>query len=277
MYYGRIVKRYEPRDNFFDFINKIDNETTFAKSLPDNVLYKYEIMFLREKGTIHSVSDFLTYIDTQTTNKDLEAYLKAIYLKDVIESPSYWKRHEQLFTTTTISDALRRESVNPYAYLIQKSSDSFYASQKGVQGYDFTASGLDGTTIRLSDFRNKVVVIDAWATWCGPCIQQRPAMIELAKAYQNIPDVVFLMVSVDKDVERWKKYALQSNNNHYGMDVIIPDGMNGEFGNKYLIKAIPKYILIDKDGIIMDSNLSEPSLDMKQRIESERKKSLSGK
>jgi hypothetical protein len=98
-------------------------------------------------------------------------------------------------------------------------------------------------------------------------------MIELAKAYQDVPDVVFLMVSVDKDVERWKKYALQTNNHQYGMDVIIPDGMNGEFGNKYLVKAIPKYILIDKDGIIIDPNLSEPSLNMKQRIERAEKKS----
>jgi thiol-disulfide isomerase/thioredoxin len=273
MFYGRIVKRYEPDDDFFAFISKIDNETIFSKSLPQNVLYKYEIMLLKQKGTIDSINDFLAFIETQTTNKDLEAFFKAIYLNDVIESPSYWKRHEQLFTATTIRDALRRESANPYGYLIQKSSESFYASQRGVKGYDFTASGLDGTTIRLSDFRNKVVVIDTWATWCGPCVQQRPAMIELAKAYQDVPDVVFLMVSVDKDVERWKKYALQTNNHQYGMDVIIPDGMNGEFGNKYLVKAIPKYILIDKDGIIIDPNLSEPSLNMKQRIERAEKKS----
>jgi hypothetical protein len=125
MFYGRIVKRYEPDDDFFAFISKIDNETIFSKSLPQNVLYKYEIMLLKQKGTIDSINDFLAFIETQTTNKDLEAFFKAIYLNDVIESPSYWKRHEQLFTATTIRDALRRESANPYGYLIQKSSESF--------------------------------------------------------------------------------------------------------------------------------------------------------
>lgn len=266
MYYGRIVKCYSPDNGFFSFISDIDNENIYSKSLPDNILYKYEIMILKEKDSIENIDAFLKFIETQTTTNDLRDFLKAIYLKSVIERPSYWRRHENLFTTNTIKNALQRESTNKYSYLINEASNSFYASQKGVKGYDFTAFKLDGTELKLSDLKGKIVVIDTWATWCGACIDQRPKMIELAKKYKDNPSVVFLMVSVDNSVDRWKKYVTRTNENQYGIEVNIPDGMNGKFGDKYLIKAIPKYILLDKDGIIIDSNLPEPSIGMEQLI-----------
>ena len=268
MFYGRIVKRYSPDNEFFSFISNIDNENIYSKSLPDNLLYKYEIQILRERDSIENIDVFLKFIETQTTTKDLQDFLKAIYLKSVIEQPSYWRRHENLFTTNTIKEALQRESTNKYSYLINKASNSFYASQKGVKGYDFTAFKLDGTELKLSDLKGKIVVIDTWATWCGPCIDQRPNMIELAKKHKDNLNIVFLMVSVDSSVDRWKKYVTRTNENQYGLEVNIPDGMNGEFGGKYLIKAIPKYILIDKDGVIVDSNLPEPSIGMERLIQS---------
>lgn len=267
MFYGRIVKRYSPDNDFFSFISTINNENIYSKSLPDNLLYKYEILILKEQDSIQNIDSFLKFIETQTTTKDLQDFLKAIYLKSVIEHPSYWRRHENLFTTNAIKVALQWESTNKYSYLINKASDSFYASQKGVKGYDFTAFKLDGTELKLSDFKGKIVVIDTWATWCGPCIDQRPNMLELAKKYKDSQTVIFLMVSVDNSVDRWKKYITRTTGNQYGIEVNIPDGMNTEFGNKYLIKAIPKYILIDKDGIIIDSNLPEPSIGMEQLIE----------
>lgn len=267
MFYGRIIKQYLPDNDFFSFIDSIDNENVYSKSLPDNLLYKYEIQFLREQDSIENIDAFLNYIEAKTKNKDLQDFLKASYLKSVIEQPSYWRRHVNLFTTNSIKVALKRESINSYSYLINKASNSFYASQKGVKGYDFTAYGLDGAELMLSDFKGKVVVIDTWATWCGPCIDQRPNMLELAKKYKDNQMVAFLLVSIDNSVDRWKKYVNRTNEDQYGIEVNIPDGMNSEFGDNYLIKAIPKYILIDKNGIIVDSNLPEPSIGMEQLIE----------
>jgi thiol-disulfide isomerase/thioredoxin len=251
-------------------IDRIENDPVFTRSLPDNVLYKYEITYLREKDSIESLQDFLTYIETQTGNKDQAEFLKAIYLQNVIEHPVYCKKHEKLFTAPTLREALQRESASKYAYMIQKSSGSFFSSQKGMQAYDFTALRPDGTAIRLSDFRNKIVVMDVWDTWCGPCIQQRPAMIELAKTYYSITDVVFLLVSVDRDAERWKKYVQQAHENQHGLDAIIPDDEREMFSGKYLVSFIPKYILIDWEGVIIDSRIPEPYPGMKQRIENAR-------
>ena len=272
MFYGRIVKRYTPANSFFSFIEKIENDNIYSKSLPNNLLYKFEIQYLREVDSIENIVSFLKYIEKQTTIKDLQDFLKAIYLKSVIEHPSYWKKHENLFTTNTIKEALQRESKNRYSYLINNASNSFYASQKGVKGFDFTAYKLDGNELKLSDLKGKIVVIDTWATWCGPCINQRPNMLAIAKKYNDNPKVAILMISVDKSVDKWKKYVEKTNENGYGIELNIPDGMNTEFGNKYLIKAIPKYILIDKKGVIIDSNLPEPSIAMEQLIKIESEK-----
>lgn len=272
MFYGRKIKHYLPDNTFFDFISKIENENIYSKSLPNNLLYRYEIEILRQRDSIESIDTFLNFIETNTKNRDLSDFLKAVYLEEVIESPSYWRPHENLFTANTIKDALHRESTNRYYYLINKASASFYASQKGIKGYDFTAFKLDGKELKLSHLKGKIVVIDTWATWCGPCIEQRPNMVELAKKHKDNADIVFVMVSVDISFDRWKKYVTRTNENQYGLEVNIPDGMNGEFGDKYLIKAIPKYILIDKDGVIVDSNLPEPSIGMERLIQTLREK-----
>ena len=75
------------------------------------------------------------------------------------------------------------------------------------------------------------------------------------------------MISVDSSIDKWKDYIERTNPENVGVELIIPDGMNTLFGDKYLIKSIPKYILIDHKGIIIHSNLSEPSLQMEKLID----------
>jgi thiol-disulfide isomerase/thioredoxin len=266
MFYGRIIKRYDATNDFFNFIGNIDQEAGYAKTLPDNLLYKYEILFLRQQDSIPGVVSFLEFIEQQTKARDLQDYLKAIYLREVIESPSYWRNHHHLFTTTTMNAALAREQSNRYAYLVEGASRSFNFSQAGMMGFDFTATTVEGAKLKLSDLKGKIVVIDAWATWCGPCLQHRPQMLEIARKFKDNPKVAVLMISVDSSMDRWKNVVQKTNPENYGVELIVPDGMDAEFGERYLIKSIPKYMLIGKDGIILDSTLPEPSARMEEII-----------
>jgi thiol-disulfide isomerase/thioredoxin len=112
-------------------------------------------------------------------------------------------------------------------------------------------------------------VIDTWATWCGPCIQHRPKMLEIAKKYEANPKVAIVFISIDRPKDRWLDYVQKTNPDNLGMELHIPDGMNSDFGDRYLIKSIPKYFLIDQDGIILNSDLMEPSIGMEQNIDRE--------
>ncbi|WP_340832968.1 TlpA disulfide reductase family protein [Polaribacter sejongensis] len=263
---GRISKGLNPNDSYFDFIKNIPEVNETLKSLPDIYLYKYEIEYLRKNKSIESITDFLRFIEKKTNNKDLADYLKANYIKALIESPSYWQKHEKLFNTEVLSKALSSEKNNTYHYIIEQPSSSFYASQNGEMAYLFDAQDKFGGNFNLQSLKGKVLFIDVWATWCGPCINHRPRVKEFAEKFKNNNDVEVLFVSVDSSKDKWLSF-IEKENNEFGKNLFIRKGMHTEFGKNYNIKSIPRYILIGKDGKIINSNINEPSIAAEKEIE----------
>jgi cytochrome c biogenesis protein CcmG/thiol:disulfide interchange protein DsbE len=72
---------------------------------------------------------------------------------------------------------------------------------------DYTIKDMNGVDVKLSSFKGKVILLNFWATWCGPCKAEIPAFVELQKQYAN--DLVVLGLSVDDPVEKLKPYAAQ--------------------------------------------------------------------
>lgn len=261
---GRVSKELNPDNSYFDFIDQIPEATETLKSLPDIYLYKYEIQYLRKNKSIESIPDFLSFIEYKTENKDLADYLKAIYIQELIESPSYWQKHEKLFNTELLSKVLDSEKNNTYHHLIERPSSSFHASQNGQNAYAFEAQNRFDDNFNFQDLKGKVVFIDVWATWCGPCIKQRPRVLEFKDKNNN--DVQILMVSVDSSKDKWLSF-LTNEDKEPGGNLFTENGMRTEFGEGYNIKPIPRYLLIGKDGKIINSNISEPSIAVEEEIE----------
>lgn len=114
----------------------------------------------------------------------------------------------------------------------------------GKKAIDFQFTTIEGETKRLSDYKGKVVYLDFWASWCGPCRQQMPFAREI-KTYFEGKDVVFLYVSIDDSDEKWK-------NGIASMQVegvqTRSGGWGGAIPKLYNISSIPAYFLIDKNG-----------------------------
>lgn len=265
-YLGRVSKELNPNDSYFDFIAKIPEATETLKSLPDIYLYKYEIEYLRKNQLLDNIPDFLGFIESETQNKDLADYLKAIYIKALIEHPSYWQKHEKLFNTVVLTEVLNSEKDNSYYYLIENPSSSFYASQNGQKAYAFEAQDKFGDKFNFEDLKGKVVFIDVWATWCGPCIAHRPSVLAFNEKYKDNNEVEILMVSVDSSIDKWLLF-LEKEQEENGNNLFIENGMRTKFGDSYNIKSIPRYILIGKDGSIVNSNIKEPSIAVEKEIE----------
>ncbi len=113
------------------------------------------------------------------------------------------------------------------------------------QAPDFSLDLLDGGTFKLSDQKGKVVVIDFWATWCGPCMRSLPGMSELEKQFKN-KNVVFLGISRDQEGQEDKvKQTLEKFDIGYACGIDV-DNIAADFN----VRGIPCVLVIDPNGMI---------------------------
>ena len=113
---------------------------------------------------------------------------------------------------------------------------------------------INGAPIKLSDLRGKVVLLDFWATWCGPCIEALPHLIELNGKYKSAGLAILGITvynndqPVDLQQTRFTKFAQQ-----HGMDYLIMTLDNQSAGQTlgaYGVKAFPQVVLIDRGGVV---------------------------
>ncbi|HAH74537.1 TlpA family protein disulfide reductase [Butyricimonas virosa] len=148
--------------------------------------------------------------------------------------------------------------------------DKLGASMKGMPAKDFTYPDMNGKKVSLSDFKGKVVVVDVWATWCGPCKGELPFLKKLEEEMHG-QDVVFIGVSVDeaKDRQKWADFV--KNENLLGVQLHASGW--GQIAKDYKIKGIPRFMVFDKKGNIVSDSAPRPSNPMlKKMIEDELKK-----
>lgn len=116
----------------------------------------------------------------------------------------------------------------------------------GKSAYNFSLPDTNGRMVSMKDFKGKVVFIDVWATWCGPCKAQFPFLKEIEEEYRDNPNIVFAGISIDraKDHDKWIKMIRKEN--LVGLQLL--DDTGKAFAKPYDISAIPRFMLIDKQG-----------------------------
>lgn len=108
---------------------------------------------------------------------------------------------------------------------------------------DFTLPTLDGSEFRLRDQRGKPVVLNFWATWCGPCQRELPAIERAAEHYKDV--VVFVAVDQAETIQTVQRFA-----DKMGLTITVP--LDGEqlVGERYAVMGLPTTYFIDADGVI---------------------------
>ena len=134
--------------------------------------------------------------------------------------------------------------------------DKWDLSRPGKPSPEISAVDIDGKQWTLADFRGKYIYIDMWATWCAPCRREMPYLKALEEKFKDA-QIVFLGLSTDSDKTKWE--AMVKTGELTGVQLYL--GPQSAFQKAYQIDGIPRFILLDKEGKIIDNNMSRPSQD----------------
>ena len=123
---------------------------------------------------------------------------------------------------------------------------------------NFSFINYKGGQSTLEDFKGKYVYIDIWATWCAPCIREIPHLKKIEELYHG-KNIAFLSISSDQysDIEKWKKMIVTKSMS--GVQLLEDNRVATAFSTYFNVDTIPRFILIDPKGVIIDSNTLRPS------------------
>ncbi|MDR0732973.1 MAG: TlpA family protein disulfide reductase [Dysgonamonadaceae bacterium] len=130
---------------------------------------------------------------------------------------------------------------------------------EGRDAFDFRFADTNGKEIALSDFKGKVIYVDIWATWCGPCRKEFPFLKQLEAEYHDNKELVFIGVSIDKtqDKGKWQDFLMKEN--LPGIQLFAGDAAGENLITPYEINSIPRFILVGKDGKLIFADAPRPS------------------
>ena len=142
---------------------------------------------------------------------------------------------------------------------IKEQTNKLTATAAGQQFTDFELKDPDGRAVKLSDYagKGKVVLVDFWASWCGPCRQEMPNVVKVYNQYKN-KGLEIVGVSLDQNEEAWKKGIADLNMTWPQMSDL--KYWQCEAASIYGVNAIPHTVLIGKDGTIIERNLRGDAL-----------------
>lgn len=225
-----------------DFMNQYTLTVTEKTLMQSNVKLKSKSEFINR--TFQNVDNVLP-------ERWQREYMKSRLLYEQIDKHGINNMKEMV-------DAFKALDIsNPsYDIAVQKAWDKWALTLPGAQAPEIVGTDINGKEVKLSDFRGKIVYIDVWATWCGPCRKEIPHLQKTEAAFHG-KDVVFLSVSIDKNKKKWENMVKEQELG--GVQILAPGGWGADICKKYNITGIPRFMLIDKEGKIINTKTLRPS------------------
>ena len=197
--------------------------------------------------------DIIDFVEGQIkkmNSQDIKEQFTSMLIRQMKQSNSNidrdYIRIDSLLTTKRMKDKLLLR------YRSAKENTS------GAVAVDFNYENFEGGRTSLKDLSGKIVYIDVWATWCGPCIKEMPSLKELVGYYKD-KDIEFVSVSIDseKDYQKWRKMVPDKSVG--GIQLYDPEGLNSSFMKSFSVSLIPRFMMIDREGKIITAHAPRPS------------------
>ncbi len=170
------------------------------------------------------------------------------------------KNHPNMITFGNQVIDSAKDKNDPKIIKLQKQIDRAKSFMRGAPAPDFAQKDPEGNERSLSDLKGKIVLIDFWASWCGPCRRENPNVVKLYNKYKD-QGFEILGVSLDRDKTRWMK-AIKKDKLEW-LHISDLKGWKNSAAKLYGVSSIPHTVLVDREGKIIARNLRGATLEQK--------------
>lgn len=259
--YKRLVTKddnFKVSDNFPDFqkdLNLEDESLLIVNNYKNylNAYYSHKAGEFAELNDVERDIAFLQIVTEEVKSAKIKEQLLYGAAKYGVTYTNELQNYYDIFMANSTDEEHKNDVSEKYNKLIKLS--------KGQPSPRFVSyENFKGGETSLGDLKGKFVYVDVWATWCGPCKREIPSLKEVEKKYHG-KNIAFVSMSIDrkKDYDKWRTMVEEKELS--GIQLYAPNDWNSDFVTNYGILGIPRFILIDPEGNIVDSNAPRPSSD----------------
>lgn len=254
-------KEFNPDSADYSFLNQVDLNRAdhlmfddYANLVKGIVMTKLSKMpnykELSEKPAKERLPIILGQVDSIVTNPTMRDYIKMNLMDEDLNFGNFYELND------VIQNYLANCQTPEYANLVKTKFDKKMLLAPGVAAPVFKYTDINGKEYSLEDFKGKLVYIDFWATWCGPCRHELPFLKTLEKDYHG-KKVVFVSISLDDNKGAWEKMVKEQDMK--GVQLYGEGAWKSFVATNYQIRGIPTFFLIDANGNILKPNAPRPS------------------
>jgi len=237
----------ELANNYFDFLDDAE--------IPDDIddqgiaSYYYMNALLRKKHEVETAkaSDPIAFYDY--IKRELPERIAYVFLAYALDRDFNKDLYDNFGESCPYPDI---------ADLVKEKYGHLEGMLAGNPFPDFKLENIDGRIFTPEDFKGDFIYIDFWATWCKPCIKEIPFLEELQEEFQSKP-IKFVSISIDKEKDKPKWQNFVRENNMKGIQLWANEEHHEIFSKNLNIKSIPRFVLLNKEGKIINAQEKRPS------------------
>jgi thiol-disulfide isomerase/thioredoxin len=249
----KIIRDYVQSNNYPDPLKELDINNERLLNIPhyNLFLFLYVITSAVDENENYSVGNsYINYIDSESfavTNKNIKEEVLYLTAVNTLSTSYDLKGFYDKYMNISQNKTYQKEITEKYLDLIKLN--------QGQPIPELELTDINGKNIKFDNFKDYILYIDIWASWCKPCIEEIPNLIQLQERFKN-ENVKFITIA--RKSEKDKIAKLIAIHNLKTINIYDPENEK-RIEDMFQITSIPRYLLINKNGIIYDISAKKPS------------------